>query len=258
MNVYGRMTEAERKAEEMRKKDAEILARRKQKFDAARFDHIEKTNKVHGQPKPHPAPEQPTKPDKEPEESKRKGWRIFKKKNKESEKELVKESTKPMFTVKPPPPIAAGSVKPNVFSTPHEVTPNWATVDQQNQSPQPDVGHSSDACYPRPAFAPKIPTHKASEPPKKEPNKPKYNTVGYGTGKKSGTSISDTIAAFQTTAIGPKVGGPRKMAQPKVESSTSESMDARGNITRTITRKITELDGKMRTETEVVEIPAKR
>jgi len=67
MSRFGEMTEAEKKAEEMRLKDAEKLAQRKKKFDAARFEHIEKTNKVHGQPKPHPAPA----PEPEPEQSKK-------------------------------------------------------------------------------------------------------------------------------------------------------------------------------------------
>uniref|UniRef100_A0A7S4AR73 Uncharacterized protein n=1 Tax=Pseudo-nitzschia australis TaxID=44445 RepID=A0A7S4AR73_9STRA len=272
MNAFGQpMTEAEIKAEEMRKKDAEMLARRKKKFDAARFDHIEKTNTIHGQPKPQAPPPEPQKaPAKE--EGKKKGWRIFKKKPKDSNKTttVAKESSTSSTTTtttkvakaKPPPPIAAGSVKPKIYSTPLEIAPNWAGVDQKNVRPQPNVGHSSDLNYPRPMSAAKIPAAKTSPATgsKKAPSTgPPYNTVGYGTaGRKAGTGISGTIAAFSAGASKPKTGGPRNTKQPRVETSTSESMDVRGNITRTITRKITEPNGNVKTETEVIKVPPNR
>ena len=268
------MTEAEKKAEEMRKKDAEMLERRKKKFDAARFAHIENTNKIHGQPAkpPKPAPEQPKAPDKK-QESKRKGWRIFKKKNKDTDTTLIKESSTNPTAVPPaksPPPIAARSVKPANIR--QEMSPGWAAVAKQNERPQPNVGHSSDLNFPRPESSstptahvpPTAESKNSPTPPVPEP--PKYKTVGYGTtgGKKptetssSSSSVSGTIAAFQASAPKPKTGNPRQMKEPKVVTSTSESMDARGNITRTITRQITEPDGKTRTETEVIEKPAKR
>lgn len=270
------MTEAEKKAEEMRIKDAEMLERRKKKFDAARFAHIENTNKIHGQPKPpKQAPEQPKAPD-EKQESKRKGWRIFKKKNKDTTTDtaLIKESTNPTVPpAKSPPPIAARSVKPANIR--QEMSPGWAAVAKQNERPQPNVGHSSDLNYPRPESSStptaRVPPTAASKnsptPPAPEP--PKYKTVGYGTtgGKKStetsgssnsNSSISGTIAAFQAGAPKPKTGNPRQMKQLEAVTSTSESMDARGNITRTITRTITEPNGETRTETEVIEKPAKR
>lgn len=265
MNVHGQMTEAEKKAEKMRLKDAETLERRKKKFDAARFAHIENTNKIHGQPNlttPKPAPEQ-SKASNEKQESKRKGWRIFKKKNKDENTTLLKESTNPTPpTAKSPPPIAARSIKPTNIR--QEVSAGWASVDKQNERPQPNVGHSSDPNYPRPESSttpaynvPPAVSKKSPTPP--APEQPKYKTVGYGaTGKKPVSSVSGTIAAFQAGAPAPKTGNPRQMKEPKVVTSTSESMDARGNITRTITRQITEPDGKTRTETEVIEKPAKR
>ena len=246
------MTEAEKKAEEMRKKDAEKLARRKKKFDAARFEHIEKTNQIYGQPKPQPKPVEPNRNEKE--EIKRKGWNIFKKKP-------PKESSKaaPQAMEKKSPSVDARSVKPEICSTPLEIAPNWAFTDKQNARPQPNVGHSSDPDY---MATKKIPKNIASTGSKKAsdgPEPPKYNTVGYGTaGRKAGTGISSTIAAFQPGVFKPKTGDPRKMKQPKIETSTSESMDVRGNITRTITRKITDPNGKVRTETEVVQVPARR
>jgi hypothetical protein len=261
MSRFGEMTEAEKKAEEMRLKDAEMLQRRKKKFDASRFAHIENTNKVHGQAKPQPASEQPIRSDesdRKREEAKKKGWRIFKKKNKDSAAELLKESANPMLELKPPPPIAAKSVKPE--NIPVEISPNWAGVDQQNQPAHPNLGHSSDAIFPRPPSAAKISKHVPKNPVvPTDPNKPMYESAGYGTQgrKQPDVNISSTIAAFQK-GFKPITGKPRQMKKEKVSSSSSETMDNRGNITRTITRKITEPNGKTRTETEVIEIPAKR
>ena len=260
MSRFGGMTEAEKKAEEMRLKDAEFLQRRKKKFDAARFEHIEKTNKVHGQPKAHPSPEQPdwrSESDAKKEDEKKRGWRIFKKKNKNSATELLKESTVTLPKPKDLPPIAAKSEMPE--HVPVEIAPNWAGVDQQNQRPHPNLGHSSDACFPRPPTAAKLPTHVPKEPRKPDdPKKPMYETVGYGAScRKPASNISNTIAAFQG-GFKPKTGKPRQMKKQSVTSSSSDTMDSRGNITRTITKKITEPDGKIRTETEIIEIPAKR
>jgi len=260
MSRFGQMTEAEKKAEEMRLKDAEMLERRKKKFDAARFSHIENTNKVHGQPKPQASQEQPnwrSESDAKKEESKKKGWKIFKKKDKNSTNEVLNQSPNTMMTLKDPPPIAAKSVKPD--DVPVEMSPDWAGVDQQNQRAHPNHGHSSDASFPRLPSAAKIPTHKPQNPrPPTDPKKPMYETAGYGTsGRKKDANISSTIAAFQA-GFKPITGKPRQMKKENVVSSSSESMDARGNITRTITKKITDPNGKTRTETEIIEIPTKR
>lgn len=257
MSRFGQpMTEAEKKAEEMRLKDAAILERRKKKFDAARFAHIENNNKVHGQPKPQAAAEQPDwkkESEKKKEETKKKGWKIFKKKDKDSPTELVKESTDPMTDA---PPIAARSEKPD--NIPVEMAPNWAGVDQQNQKPQPNYGHSSDVNFPRPPTAAEIPKHAPKNPVKpRDPKKPMYESAGYGTQSRKPTGgLSSTIAAFQG-GFKPVTGKPRQMKKQVVSSSSSETMDARGNITRTITKTIIEPNGKKRTETEVVKIPAK-
>jgi len=257
MSSIGHMTEAEKKAEELRLKDAEILQRRKEKFDAARFAHIEKTNMIQGQPNPQPASEQlnwRNETDAKIEETKKRGWRIFKKKTRDSATELLKESTNPLPVPKNHPPIAARSIKPE--NIPVEMSPNWAGVDQQNQRPQPNVGHSSNANFPRPLSAVKMLTHQPQNPiVPPDPNKPMYETVGYG-GRKPDTNISSTIAAFQA-GLKPLTGKPRQMKKQNVVSCTSETMDSWGNITRTITRKITEPNGKTRSETEVIEIPAK-
>ena len=262
MSSNTQLAEAE-KAEKMRLKDAEILARRKQKFDAARFAHIETTNKVHGKPKPHPQPsiEDSTKKNdttKEKEKKKKGGWRIFKKKDKKSDVEMVKEATHATPSMaKSPPPIAARSIKPT--NVPVEIAPNWASTDQQNQRPQPNMGHSSDVVYPRPNSAAGAPKHSKPSKPSNEPDGPMFATVGYGTTNRKPTSkLSGTIAAFQAGAPKAMTGKPRNMKKEKVSSSTSETMDNHGNIIRTITRTITDLNGKKRTEKEVIKVPAKR
>ena len=132
-------------------------------------------------------------------------------------------------------------------------------VDQQNQRSHPNLGHSSDANFPRPPTAAKLPKHEPKEPRKPEdPNKPMYETAGYGaSGRKPISNISTTIAAFQGS-FKPKSGIPRQMKKEIISSSSSETMDSRGNITKTITKKITDPSGKIRVETEVVEILTKR
>ena len=255
------MTEEQKKAEAMRLKDAEILARRKKKFDTARFEHIKSNNHVHGEPEPQTGKERPDwkkESETKKEEEKKKGWRIFKKKDKNAANELLKESANPMFQLEPPPAIAARAEKPD--GVPVKIAPNWAGVDRQNQKPQPNYGHSSDANYGGRPTLPKLPTHVPEKPrPPPDPKKPMYDTVGYGAkGVKADDNISGTIAAFQK-GFKPITGKPRAMKKEKVVSSQSETMDNRGNITRTITKKITDPNtGKTRTETEVIKIPAKK
>ena len=260
MAGFGEMTEAEKKAEAMRLKDAEMLQRRKQKVDAARFAHIEKTNKIHGEAKPQSAPEQAdwrSESEEKRKESKKKGWGIFKKKDKNSPTEVLKSSDDPNLTLKDPPPIAAKSVMPE--HTPVEIAPNWAGVDQQNQRAHPNLGHSSDACFPRPPTAAELPKHVPDGPvTKPKPINERYENTGYGAKDRNKSSdISSTIAAFQG-GFKPLTGKPRPMRKEKVSSSTSETMDNKGNITRTITKTITDANGKKRTETEVIKIPAKK
>lgn len=261
ITMGGFMTEEQKRNEAARLKDAEILARRKKKFDAARFDHIDSNNQIHGAPKEHaPKEDRDWKKESETklEEEKKRGWRIFKKKDKNSANELLKESTDPKYQLEPPPPIAAKSEKPD--GIPVEMAPNWAGVDQQNQRPHPNYGHSSDVSFPKLPMAAKLPTHvPVKARPKPDPNKPMYDTVGYGAkGVKADGNISSTIAAFQK-GFKPITGKPRNMKKEKVVSSQSETMDNKGNITRTITKKITDPNtGKTRTETEVIKMPAKK
>jgi hypothetical protein len=264
-------TESDEKAEEMRKRDAEKLNARKKKFDAARFAHIEKTNQRHGQPtvvvrSSEPGDNNDNKKETVQEKNKRKGWGIFsKKKNNNNNAEDDDTTTTTIITksIKSPPPIAARSVKPT--NVPQSVSAGWASIDKQNERTLPVV-HSSEPNYPRPpelsSSTTTATTNSSSTRKKNSPEKPIFKTVGYGTtptndSKNNNNAVSSTITNFGGS-IKTKMGDPRQMSkQPKVSSSTSESMDNYGNITRTITRQIKDPStGKTTTETEIIEIPS--
>lgn len=73
-----------------------------------------------------------------------------------------------------------------------------------------------------------------------------------------GNSVQERIRGLQEGGIRTVPTGPRKMKTPKIVTDTKETWDKQGNITREITRYITEIDGTKRTEKEVVKIPAKK
>jgi hypothetical protein len=264
------MTEAER-AEEMRRRDAEKLAARKKKFDEARFAHIEQANakaqeqsvvfekrleekKIPGAkytPRPAPEPETTAKPVGEQScKNQKKGWKL-----------VYQKKEQPAINVepsKPLPPLAGQATRPT--NVRQAVTPGWASVDKQNERPQTYI-HSSDmACRGLANSAP-APVNPA---PQKAPvpEAPKYKMVGYGTsGPKpqlEGVNVTSNVTKLQSNGLKTKLEGPRNMVKPKVIVDTKESFDAYGNITRTITRHITDPDGKKRTETEVVQVPSKK
>lgn len=73
-----------------------------------------------------------------------------------------------------------------------------------------------------------------------------------------GDDVQERIRGLQDGGISTVPVGPRKMKTPKIVTDTKESWDREGNITREITRYITEIDGTKRTEKEIVKIPAKK
>ena len=73
-----------------------------------------------------------------------------------------------------------------------------------------------------------------------------------------GNSVQERIRGLQEGGIRTVPTGPRKMKTPKIVTDTKETWDREGNITREITRYITEIDGTKRTEKETVKIPAKK
>lgn len=100
-----------------------------------------------------------------------------------------------------------------------------------------------------------------------DPNAPKNTmtkTGGISTGAKKmvvGDGVAGKVAALKAGSAGGTVFNPaivkkRKMKTPKIVTDTKETTDGAGNITREITRYITEPDGTKRTEKEVVKIPA--
>jgi hypothetical protein len=72
-----------------------------------------------------------------------------------------------------------------------------------------------------------------------------------------GDSVKDRIKGLQADGIRTVPTGPRKMKTPKVVTDTKETWDKKGNITREITRYITEVDGTKRTEKRTEYIPKK-
>ena len=73
-----------------------------------------------------------------------------------------------------------------------------------------------------------------------------------------GNDVQHRIAGLQTGGLSTVPVGPRTMKTPKIVTDTKETWDKQGNITREITRYITEIDGTKRTEKEIVKIPAKK
>jgi hypothetical protein len=284
----GPMTDAE-KAEEMRRRDAEKLAARKAKFDAARFAHIETANtkaqdqamvfqkrleekKIQGA-----IPYQPTVPCtayqasivtsaakiNETPQNQRKGWKLFHKKEEDSTNSSESNKNSRFTQLKAPPPIAARSVKP---AGPVEVTPGWASIEKTKERPRPQV-HSSEPYYPVSPLSPGLAVPPAPVPlafkKHAEMEKPaKYQTVGYGKEGSGvvktqlpGVNVSGSITTLQGNGLKTSYDGPRRMKTAKVTVDTKESFDAYGNLIRTVTRNITEPDGTKRSETEIIEIP---
>jgi hypothetical protein len=260
------MTAAER-AEEMRRRDAEKLAARKKNFDAARFAHIEKANaKAREQeevfkkrieekriPGAKYVPRTSTAPSEEAKKAHtttdtRKGWKLIYKKK---EPHVVKiEPTKPL------PPLAGKNERPT--NVRQAVTPCWATVEKKNERPHSYIHSSALDCkgLAHSAPSPVNPTGQKFIPHEE----PTFKTVGYGaaSGKKpqtEGVSVLNKISNIQGSDTKKNLQGPRSMVKAKVTESKSQSFDAHGNMICTITRHITDPDGKKRTETEVIDVP---
>ena len=134
----------------------------------------------------------------------------------------------------------------------------------------PHVGHSSDRNFsgPKSKAALTAAAQTQTKPPQQtptttpyqyDPSQPRtYTTVGYGatgattatTTKEKNNTVAKTMAAFQKNQPKLYTGPPRNMQNEQVVSTTSEAMDNRGTITRTITKTITDpRTGQTRTET---------
>jgi len=72
-----------------------------------------------------------------------------------------------------------------------------------------------------------------------------------------GSSVQARIKGLQADGLRTKPQGQRRMKTPKIVTDTKETWDKHGNITREITRYITEIDGTKRTEKKTEYIPAK-
>jgi hypothetical protein len=282
------MTDAER-AEEMRRRDAEKLAARKAKFDANRFAHIEKANaenqvrsadlqkkheekKIPGAqatifstPKTQTATSELSPEVDEATKQKQNRWKLFNRNRREAEEAKEKEiekARKEAEAAKPLPPLAGRNERPT--NVRNEVQPGWAGVEKTLQQPKV-VKHSSEADCSGLANSADIESGKGQKIAYIPHENPQFQTVGYGTQNHQKTNTGDgtnvagsIISRINASAKPQPTGKPRNMMKTKVIVSESETIDAQGNVVKTITRTTVEPDGTKRVETEIVEPSTKR
>jgi hypothetical protein len=70
------------------------------------------------------------------------------------------------------------------------------------------------------------------------------------------SGVQDRIAGLKASGLATQNTGGKRMKTPRIITDTKESWDREGNITRELTRYITEPDGTKRTEKETIYIPA--
>ena len=121
-----------------------------------------------------------------------------------------------------------------------EPKPGWASAEKASAA-----GPGVTAPAPAPALG--------ARPAKNVP-------AGYVSGTRKDQEISsgvqDRIAGLANAGLATTNKGGKRMKTPRIITDTKESWDREGNITREITRYITEPDGTKRTEKETVYIPA--
>lgn len=246
-------------AEKARMSDAEKLAARKKKVDAERFAHIKQVNAA-AQAKADP------------------------KRAAEIEKDTAEADT---YTSNLPQNKAGAAAPAPAAAAPEKQKKKGLFGGmfgkKKNKEPAP---------APAPASAPKAaaaPAPKPAAAPAPAPPKIATAVPGGGAGQKTwikplpegqkkttytadgavaqplgvkkmvqGNAVQERIRGLQEGGIKTVPTGPRKMKTPKVVTDTKETWDKQGNITREITRYITEIDGTKRTEKEIVKIPAKK
>jgi len=145
-------------------------------------------------------------------------------------------------------------------------TPAPAPATAPGENPHLVVPDKKEHAFKKPAWTNRdkdVAQHTPNPELVADPNAPKNTmtaTGGISTGTKKmvvGDGVSSKVAALKGGGMNPAVQKKRKMKTPKIVTDTKETTDAAGNITREITRYITEPDGTKRTEKEVVKIPAK-
>jgi hypothetical protein len=191
----------------------------------------------------------------------------------------VKEKTVSPTLLKSNPPNAAGgsASSPIAISHPASMPPPASTPSQELVVPM-----SSDSSAPASA-APQANVSVREEPKpewstaekSKEGTTAKANAVdvvapgarpaknvpaGYVSGTRKDQEISsgvqDRIAGLKASGLATNNTGGKRMKTPRIITDTKESWDREGNITRELTRYITEPDGTKRTEKETIYIPA--
>jgi hypothetical protein len=142
--------------------------------------------------------------------------------------------------------IAFGSSAPTSaapqanVSVREEPKPEWTTAEKSN------LGATTEA-------EAQVVTAPGARPAKNVP-------TGYVSGTRKDQEISsgvqDRIAGLKSSGLATQNTGGKRMKTPRIITDTKESWDREGNITRELTRYITEPDGTKRTERETIYIPA--
>jgi nicotinamidase-related amidase len=143
-------------------------------------------------------------------------------------------------TAKAPEPAAPAPEIVPQSTVREERKPGWAGSEKASASGAADIA---------PAPAPAL----GARPAKNVP-------AGFVSGTRKDQEISsgvqDRIAGLANAGLATTNKGGKRMKTPRIITDTKESWDREGNITREITRYITEPDGTKRTEKETVYIPA--
>lgn len=148
----------------------------------------------------------------------------------------------------PPPPVAAPAPAPPA------------------PAPAPAPAQEDKYVYPRPsektAPAPKPAESKPETPkapwmkPQEKKQFPAY-TGGARTIATPSSGLQEKMKGLQSGGLSMTNPAQRRMKTPKIVTDTKETWDRDGNITRHITKYITEIDGTKRTEKSTEYIPAK-
>jgi hypothetical protein len=135
--------------------------------------------------------------------------------------------------------LTAAAPQPNV-TVREEPKPNWETAEKSNvETTAEDENPAVMTPGSRPAK--NVPTRYVS---------------GTRKDQEISSGVQDRIAGLKSSGLATQNTGGKRMKTPRIITDTKESWDREGNITRELTRYITEPDGTKRTEKETIYIPA--
>jgi hypothetical protein len=153
---------------------------------------------------------------------------------------VVTETTAPSQEQAVQAPSGSSASPQSNVSVREEPKPGWATAEKSN------TGTTATADSP----ATKAP---GARPAK---NVPAAFVSGTRKDQEISSGVQDRIAGLKASGLATQNTGGKRMKTPRIITDTKESWDREGNITRELTRYITEPDGTKRTEKETIYIPA--